>query len=193
MLLGLTIGLVVAGYVYVSDVRAPASGPAATASRARSPSPSPQQATAAANPAATASRAARLEAPAAEPAAAAAAAAAQAPGERFDFYEILPQTEVAVSEPAETETSAARTAPAGDAPGSYVLQAGSFRTHADADRRKASIAFLGYESHIQRATVDDEVVHRVLIGPIGTAGEVANARRRLRDANIDTLVMQASE
>jgi cell division protein FtsN len=74
-----------------------------------------------------------------------------------------------------------------------MLQVGSFRTHADADRRKASIALLGYESEIQRATVNGDIVHRVLVGPINDLTSLDVARRRFRDENFDTLVLKAAK
>jgi cell division protein FtsN len=186
MLLGLTMGLVVAGYVYVSDVRAPA--PLAVL-QARTPTPRPADA-------ATAQPERQPQAaPAARP-----APEAQPASDRFQFYETLPQSEVVVPAAGPAREGGAAQGPGPstpqvpariEEPGSYVLQAGSFRTHADADRRKASVALLGYESAIERATVDGELRYRVLVGPTNDLNELDVARRRLRDDNIETLVMKA--
>ena len=58
---------------------------------------------------------------------------------------------------------------------------------ADADRLQASLALLGFESHVQRVTIDDDVFHRVRIGPIGDldaaeSHSASAARRRDRHA-----------
>ena len=120
--------------------------------------------------------------------------AATAPREenRFEFYEILPQLEVAVPESNESATRPARQRPAA-APGSYLLQAGSFSAAADADRLKANLALLGFESHVQPVRIDDAVFNRVRIGPIGDIDAAKRAQRRLRDAGIDSLLMQVPQ
>ena len=74
-----------------------------------------------------------------------------------------------------------------------MLQAGSFTTLADADRRQASLALLGIESHIQSVTVDDGEYHRVRIGPISDLKELNRLRRRLKDARVETMLMQAKD
>jgi len=108
---------------------------------------------------------------------------------RFDFYEILPQLEVVVPEVAGPATPAARARPAGT-PGSFLLQAGSFAAAADADRLQASLALLGFESHVQRATIDNRVFNRVRIGPIDDLDAAQRTQRRLREAGIDPLLMR---
>ena len=72
-------------------------------------------------------------------------------------------------------------------PGSYVLQAGSFKTYADADARVASLALLGIEARIQRVTIDNKTYHRVRIGPIDDLDRLNVLRTRLRQADIDVL------
>ena len=72
-------------------------------------------------------------------------------------------------------------------PGLYVLQAGSFTLHTDADRRRAELALHGIESQIQRVTIDDKTYHRVRIGPTDDLNELNMLRSRLRAAQIDVL------
>jgi cell division protein FtsN len=104
---------------------------------------------------------------------------------------VVPET---AAVPATARTTTARASePTAIEPGSYLLQVGSFRTHADADRRKASIALLGYESQIQQATVNGDVVHRVLVGPIADQAALDTARRRFGAENFDTLVLKAAQ
>lgn len=111
--------------------------------------------------------------------------------EEFGFYELLPQFEVIVPE-VETPTAGTSRAAAIEAPGSYVLQAGSFRTMREAERQKASLALLGIESTIQVVSIDTAVYHRVRIGPISDLDKLNGIRRRLIDAEVDTLLMQLS-
>ena len=172
MLFGLAIGLVVAAGVYFR--RAPSADHAATAERAA--------------PTSTARAPARRGAPA-RGAATSNGDAAKAGDQRFDFYDILPQYEVVVPE---VETAAGPTARAKpvDEPGSYVLQAGSFGAAADAEKLKASLALLGIESRVQKVAIDDDVYHRVRIGPITDLDKLNRIRRQLHDAHINAMLMK---
>ena len=111
---------------------------------------------------------------------------AEKEAKRFTFYDILPNFEVITRE--EEPVSAADTTPQAIVePGLYVLQAGSFSTHNDADRRRAELALHGIESHIQRVKVNDRNYHRVYIGPTDDLDELNMLRSRLRAAQIDVL------
>lgn len=111
---------------------------------------------------------------------------------RFTFYEILPNFEVVT--PEDEPTTEADVAPqAVVEPGVYVLQAGSFSTNADADRRRAELALHGIESHIQRVKVDDRNYHRVYIGPTDDLDELNMLRSRLRAAKIDVFRIRLSD
>ena len=157
MLFGLSIGLVVAAGVYVADRWEPA-----TATPAQSEAVSP-------------SLSAAVES-AEEP----------HPATRFDFYDILPKFEVILPE-VESQANPDREAVAIDEPGRYVLQTGSFTVPADAERMRANLALLGIESRLQRVSIDDDVYHRVRIGPISDLNELNAVRRQLWDAEIDTM------
>ena len=151
--------------------------------------PSPREATARTEPA-TRTAPAAVTAPRASPQQPTAAAA---PAEnRFEFYEILPQLEVVVPDSNEPTTRPARPRPTA-APGSYLLQAGSFSAPGDADRLQANLALLGFESHVQRVLIDDAVFNRVRIGPLDDLDAAKRAQRRLRDAGIDSLLMQVPQ
>jgi cell division protein FtsN len=167
MLFGLTLGLVVAVGVYLRDA-APAGERAVTPPR-----------TAASTRSAPASRGSPST------------ARAEAAPSRFDFYEILPQYEVVIPE-VESAAPPSRARPV-EEPGSYVLQVGSFNALADADRRQASLALLGIESRIQRVTIDDDVYHRVRIGPISDLDSLNRVRRQLHDAGVDSLLMKVPQ
>lgn len=112
---------------------------------------------------------------------------------QFDFYEMLPKFEVVVPEkdgstpPKTGENGAVRK------PGAYVLQAGSFRNVADAERVRALIALQGVESKIQKVTVDTDTWHRVRIGPITNLQKLDETRSKLRQAQIEALVIRVGE
>lgn len=105
---------------------------------------------------------------------------------RFTFYDMLPNFEVVIPEE-EPDVAVDRELQAVMEPGLYVLQAGSFSTYADADRRRAELALHGIESNIQRVMIDDKSYHRVRIGPTDDLDELNLLRSRLRTAQIDVL------
>jgi len=111
---------------------------------------------------------------------------------RFTFYDLLPAAEFVVPEKAPT-TSEYVQPEAVVEPGVYVLQAGSFSTNTDADRRRAELALQGIESSIQRVTVNDNEYHRVVIGPTDDLDELNLLRSRLRTAKIDVLRIRLSD
>ncbi len=166
MLFGLAVGLSVAVAVYVDDRRPPvAAKPAAEPASMQSALDDNGETAAA-------------ELPAEE--------SASPKEKRFTFYDILPNFEVVT--PDEEPVTAADTVPQAIVePGVYVLQAGSFSTHDDADRRRAELALHGIASHIQRVKVNDRNYHRVYVGPIDDLDELNMLRSRLRAAQIDVL------
>lgn len=115
-----------------------------------------------------------------------------ADSKRFTFYDILPNFEV-ITPDDEPELSAGATPRAIEEPGVYILQAGSFSTNQDADRRRAELALQGIESRIQRVKVNDRNYHRVLIGPIDDLDDLNLMRSRLRAAKIDVLRIRISD
>jgi cell division protein FtsN len=114
------------------------------------------------------------------------------PAERYDFYEMLPNFEVVVPE---KEVAVRRDLPATpvEKAGSYVLQAGSFREFNEADRVRAQLALQGIESKVQRVSVDSDTWHRVRIGPITDLKELNRVRDRLREADMDVLVIRVGD
>jgi len=105
---------------------------------------------------------------------------------RFTFYELLPAFEMEV--PDATPEIEADVAPrAVVEPGTYVLQAGSFSTNVDADRRRAELALQGIESRIQPVKINSRDFYRVYIGPTDDLDELNMLRSRLRAAQIDVL------
>jgi hypothetical protein len=111
----------------------------------------------------------------------------------FDFFTVLPEMEVVVPEQElAVDDGQESLQSANQAPASYILQAGSFRSMSDADQMKARLALLGSQANIEVVTVNGVQWHRVRIGPIEGARKADEMRRMLRDNNIDTLVLKDS-
>jgi cell division protein FtsN len=125
----------------------------------------------------------------AEPASARESAADEQP-ERYDFYQMLPNFEVVVPE---KETVVTRDAPPAAKKGAYVLQAGSYKKFEDADRVRAQLALQGIPSNVQRVAIDNDTWHRVRIGPISDPAELNRVRERLKEAEVDFLVVRVGD
>ena len=112
---------------------------------------------------------------------------------KYDFYEMLPNFEVVVPE---KDKDVRRDLPAAakiERPGVYVLQAGSYRNQADAERVRAQLALQGVTAIVQRVAVDADVWHRVRIGPISDLDELNKVRRQLQAAEVDALVIRVGD
>jgi cell division protein FtsN len=137
------------------------------------------------------------------------------PKPRFDFYTLLPEMEVVVpdeevappppappvqhpaaaSKPAaqqpEPAPPAATATPKSIPAETYMLQAGSFRNGAQAERFKAELALLGLETSIQKVTIDNkDTYHRVRVGPFHDTVSLNKARSRLSQQGIESSVIK---
>ncbi|HSY05418.1 MAG TPA: SPOR domain-containing protein [Steroidobacteraceae bacterium] len=122
----------------------------------------------------------------------AAAASGKSP-QKYDFYEMLPNFEVVVPE---RDKEVHRDLPAAakiERPGVYVLQAGSYRNQADANRVRAQLALQGVQAQVQRVAVDADVWHRVRVGPIRNLDELNRLRKQLQAADLDALVIRVGD
>jgi cell division protein FtsN len=113
------------------------------------------------------------------------------PKPRFDFYNMLPEMEVVVpddqldAEPAAVE----RNLPAAHA--NYLVQVGSFRRTADADRLKAQLALLGFEARVVEAKINArDTRYRVRSGPYAGKDALNSARQRLADHGFKGIVIR---
>lgn len=116
----------------------------------------------------------------------------EAPPERepaYDFYEELPRFEVTVPEE-DLDVRPERATEAVVKPGIYEIQAGSFNKLEDADRRRAELALLGFESRVQRVSIDEKTYHRVRIGPIESTKQLNTIRARLFSNDIDSTAIR---
>jgi len=115
-----------------------------------------------------------------------------APAKTYDFYDKLPKFEVVVPEKEKDVRPDLKPAPE-TRRGTYVLQAGSYKNFADADRVRAQLALQGVESKVQKVSVDNDTWHRIRIGPISKLDELNRLRQILRKANVDVLVIRVGD
>jgi len=72
----------------------------------------------------------------------------------------------------------------------YLVQAGAFSKHADADRVKARLALLGIQARIEVGKSNSgKTVHRVRIGPLKNDSQMQALRRRLQQNNIPSIAI----
>ena len=124
--------------------------------------------------------------------AAVAAAANSADNNNYDFYQMLPKFEVVVPEK-ERDVRRVDAQAKIDRPGTYFLQAGSYKSEADAERIRAQLARQDIPANVQRVAVDADVWFRVRIGPIKDLGQLNALRRQLQSADIDSLVIRVDD
>lgn len=169
LILGLGVGLAIAGIVYIRDHRAEAPiARTAKADKKKSRSNEP------------------VDADAGE------AASTDEPAKSYDFYDMLPKFEVVVPEKDKDVRPDTRPVPE-TRRGTYVLQAGSYKSFADADRVRAQLALQGIESKVQKVSVDNDTWHRIRIGPISRLDELNRMRQVLRKADVDVLVIRVGD
>jgi cell division protein FtsN len=120
------------------------------------------------------------------------AGAVDAPAKTYDFYDMLPKFEVVVPEKDKEVKHDIRPIPE-TRRGTYVLQAGSYKNLADADRVRAQLALQGVDARVQKVTVDSDSWLRVRIGPLTNLDELNRLRQVLRKADIDVLVIRVGD
>ncbi len=108
---------------------------------------------------------------------------------RYEFYTILPESEVVIPDQS-LPRSGQQPKSATFKAGAYMLQAGSFRRRADAERRKASLALLGIPASIQSVNVNGDTWHRIRIGPFRSLAEINETRRRLKENRINAILVR---
>jgi cell division protein FtsN len=114
------------------------------------------------------------------------------PTAQYDFYNMLPKFEVVIPEKERGVSGALPAAPV-ERPGVYVLQAGSYRNQSDAERVRSQLAKQGITATVQRVAVDADVWHRVRVGPIHDLKQVNAIRKSLLAADIDAIVIRVGD
>ena len=76
-------------------------------------------------------------------------------------------------------------------PGTYLLQAGSFRSRKQADQLRAKLGLLGMETRIQTVSVNSKQSwHRVRVGPFNNLRDLNQARSLLKKNGIDAILIR---
>jgi len=110
----------------------------------------------------------------------------------FDFYEILPNMEVNVSEweAEEDENIEEQVEPGNEKSGIYLLQVGSFKQYDAADEVKAKLALMGISADIQRVVINGkDIRHRVRVGPYGDPEKLSMVRQQLTENNLSYILL----
>jgi len=110
----------------------------------------------------------------------------------YDFYDALPKFEMVVPEKDKDVRPDIKSVPE-TRRGTYVLQVGSYRNFADADRVRAKLALQGVESKVQKVSIDADTWHRIRIGPISKLDELNRLRAILHKADVDALVIRVGD
>jgi cell division protein FtsN len=109
---------------------------------------------------------------------------------RFEFYTLLPSQQQVVP----GKKSGSTTPPPPKAPQqepAYVLQAGSFKSEAEADKRRATILMLGLPVKIVKVPVKPgETWYRVVVGPFAGKTAAQSARASLHSNGVEALVLK---
>ena len=104
---------------------------------------------------------------------------------KFDFYTLLPEREVIVPVEPETGDNEPREQVF------YLLQTGSFRNAADADRQRASLLLLGLDAKVDKVQGNNgDTWHRVQVGPFTNRSKLSKARGMLVDKGINPLTLK---
>ncbi|VCX89611.1 Cell division protein FtsN [Pseudomonas aeruginosa] len=132
---------------------------------------------------------------------------------KYEFYTLLPESEVVVPPEAVPERPAAAhpaelarptkrgPALAGQVPPplpkavvaastQFFLQAGSFRKQSDADRVRAQIILLGQSVNVEAGNVRDETWYRVMVGPFNSRDQLSQAQKTLSSNGFSNLLLQ---
>jgi cell division protein FtsN len=110
---------------------------------------------------------------------------------RFEFYTMLPEMEVAVPDDELARGGTSRDRRTEESDVTYVLQAGSFRKLAQADRLKAELALIGMPAQIQTVSIEGgNKWHRVRVGPFTNLQALNEARAELQSNGLKVMVLK---
>lgn len=205
-ILGVIVGLgaALAVAVYVTKVPVPflnkggargADQDAAEAQKNKDWDPnSPLRGKSAAKPPAPAASAAAADSstPAAQPVAAAEpkGAAASAPKAAASKPEKVETGKPTSADPL-GDLAKAKAAEAGSAdPYDYFVQAGAFRTQADADAQRAKLAMMGWEARVSEREQNGRPVFRVRVGPFAKRDDAAALKDKLDGTGVESALVR---
>lgn len=129
---------------------------------------------------------------------------------RYTFYNELPKIEVAI--PREYSRPAPAAAPGKPAPapakqppaevkqaladpgGAYLVQVGAYKSREEADRQRAKLALIGYESRIEQVTLSErDVRFRVRVGPQPNLPAAQDVLARLESNSISGFLVKIKD
>ena len=104
----------------------------------------------------------------------------------YDFYDLFPSAEVPIVE--EYDEGGNKVVAAENY--AYLLQTGSFKSQQDADRLRAQLILQGHNVFIKAVERDDQLWHRVMVGPFDSELLLTRARTSLAEANIESIQLR---
>ncbi len=111
-----------------------------------------------------------------------------APTAKFDFYTVLPEIERVM--PDDFEDSG-RDVKNDSKPGVFMLQAASYENFEDADRLKAKLALSGFESSVQKVSIQGKgIYYRVRLGPYTSKRRLKNDKQRLAKLGVSSMALR---
>ena len=87
-------------------------------------------------------------------------------------------------------TTAAAPAAAGDDPFNYFVQAGAFRTQADAEAQRAKLAMMGWEARVSEREQNGRPVFRVRVGPFAKRDDAAALKDKLDGTGVESALVR---
>lgn len=117
---------------------------------------------------------------------------------KYEFFDVLrdkefviPDAELNAQAQAEASRPVDAVAPATVDSVRYLIQAGAFRSSADAEALKARIALTGEVARVESAAIDGGTLYRVRLGPYPNAGSLARAKQALDSHGIEAVAIRA--
>lgn len=111
---------------------------------------------------------------------------------QYVFYRVLSEEEVIIDDH-EIKTRSREERLGKNKTSKYLIQAGSFREIAEADKLKARLTLLGFQPRIEKAKVKNTVWNRIRMGPYTHPSKVASEKKRLKDNGIDVIVTEVKK
>lgn len=75
-------------------------------------------------------------------------------------------------------------------PFDYFVQAGAFRTQADADAQRAKLAMLGWEARVNEREQNGRTVFRVRVGPFAKRDDAEMLKEKLDGAGVESALVR---
>lgn len=88
------------------------------------------------------------------------------------------------------ELATARAAAADGGTFDYFVQAGAFRTQAEADAQRAKLAMLGWEARVSEREQSGRTVFRVRVGPFAKRDDAEDLKGKLAAAGVDSALVR---